>query len=49
MPGAHGDVEKVGEFGSWRVGVRDAQGRQIRVRAGEGAYMPFMRRAVEGH
>lgn len=29
-------------------GVRDAQGRQVRGRAAEGAYMLFMRRAVEG-
>lgn len=34
------------EHGGW--GARDAQGRQVRGGAGEGAYMLFMRRAVEG-
>lgn len=30
-------------------GVRDAKDRQIRGRAEEGVYMPFMRKAVKGH
>lgn len=35
--GTHGDLEKISEFGSWSVGVRGTEGRQVQRDTGKGA------------